>query len=85
MAEKQTLTLRAYVRVDGSTSGPTDLGGIVIPIDQTTPLSPYGAVPVAKADIAGLLRSIADRLDPISHTEASRPIGLPSSRGGQDD
>lgn len=85
MADNPTLMLRAFVRVDGSSSGPTQLGAVAVPESMVTQVSPFGAIPVAKRDIAALLRSIADKLDPIAHTEQSQPIGMPSTRGGQDE
>ena len=59
--------LRIYAGFDGSTVGLSELGAVTLPdlsAQTGSAGQPFGGLKVAKQDVAGLLRAIADELDP---------------------
>lgn len=67
--------LRVYVGFDGSSVAPRELGSLTVQersksshvpgtLREHPPKSPFGGLSVPKEDVAGLLRMIADELDP---------------------
>lgn len=52
------------VRVVGSTRRPIEMGEVTLQQPAGPNPDPFGGVRVGKAEIAGALRTLADRLDP---------------------